>query len=288
MPELPEVETVVRTLRPLLVGRTITDFQLYWPRTLQATDAEEFRLRIAGETIVSIARRAKYIVLEVAGGERITVHLRMTGELLFVASAFDQTPAHRLPYLRAKFELDGGASLLFFDTRKFGRVRPLTVEQWTVLDKALGIEPLSTEFTPAALRRILQDRKRQMKPLLLDQTVIAGLGNIYVDESLYLARVHPLQASDAVSRMKAGALHEAIVNVLQEAVTDRGTTLRDYRGGAGKEGEHQFRLHVYGSAAGRPCPRCGAGLQRIVVGQRGTVFCPRCQRMTLRRNTPSR
>lgn len=287
MPELPEVETVVRTLRPLLVGRTITGFQLFWPRTLQASDAEEFRLRTYGEVIVGVDRRAKYIVLTLTNGERITVHLRMTGELLFVASPIDQAPAHRAPYLRAEVDFDGGASLLFYDTRKFGRVRLLTAEEWIAFDEALGIEPLATEFTSAALRGILKDRRRQMKPLLLDQTVIAGLGNIYVDESLFLARINPLQPSDLVSRPKADALHAAIVSVLQEAVADSGTTLRDYRGGAGQVGEHQFKLQIYGSAADHPCPRCGAGLQRAVVGQRGTVFCPRCQRLTLRRSTPS-
>jgi formamidopyrimidine-DNA glycosylase len=288
MPELPEVETVVRTLRPSLVGRTLVGFELFWPRTLHGLDPDEFRQRTLGQSIVDVRRRAKFIVLEMVDGDRISVHLRMTGEPLFVDSTLDQPPLHRAPYLRARFELSDEASLLFYDTRKFGRIGLLSPADWELFDATLGVEPLSDAFTAAALRGILKTRTRQMKPLLLDQTVVAGLGNIYVDESLFLARINPLQPSQHVSRSKAAALHAAIVNVLREAVADNGTTLRDYRGGAGQIGEHQFKLQVYGSVAGHPCPRCGAGLERTVVGQRGTVFCPRCQRLPLRRDTPSR
>ena len=288
MPELPEVETVVRTLCPSLVGRTIVGFDLFWPRTLHGIDPEEFRRRTLGQLVVNVRRRAKFIVLELADGDRIAVHLRMTGELLFVSSPMAQPPSHRAPYLRAQLELNDGASLLFYDTRKFGRISLLNPDDWSVFDATLGVEPLSDAFTVAALRGILETRKRQIKPLMLDQKVIAGLGNIYVDESLFLARINPLQPSQHVSRSKSTALHASIVDVLREAVADNGTTLRDYRGGAGQVGEHQFKLQVYGSAAGHPCPRCGTGLQRAVIGQRGTVFCPRCQRVTLSRDTQSR
>lgn len=286
MPELPEVETVVRTLRPLLLQRTFTGSELLWPRTLQSIDAELFAARLIGQTIVGVQRRAKFIVIEFGSGDRITVHLRMTGELLFQESPTAPLPQRQLPYLRASFGLNDGAALHFFDVRKFGRIQLLSPSEWALFDASLGVEPLSSDFTPSAFRAMLTRRRRQVKPLLLDQTVIAGLGNIYVDESLFRARIHPLQPSDLVSARKAADLQRVIVTVLHEAVEDRGTTLRDYRGGSGQEGEHQHKLLVYGSPAGHPCPRCGAGLARAVIGQRGTVFCPRCQRLTVRRDTP--
>lgn len=282
MPELPEVETVVRTLRPLITGRVIDDAQFLWARTLQSDSPVAVLDQLRGQVIIGVQRRAKFIVLELSSQARLTVHLRMTGELLFASGPEILLPERQLPYLRATLQLDHGAQLLFFDVRKFGRIQLLSPQEWAVFDAALGVEPLSADFTAAHLQHLLRHRRRQLKPLLLDQNVIAGLGNIYVDESLYRTRLHPLQPSDLVSARKASELQRTIVMMLDDAVASQGTTLRDYRGGAGQEGSYQRRLLVYGSPAGRPCPRCGTGLERAVVGQRGTVFCPRCQRMRVR------
>lgn len=277
MPELPEVETVCRTLRPLVTGRTITSCAIFWPRTVAPQDDLWFQEAVVGNLIVDVERRAKFIVFQLSAGGVLTVHLRMTGELLYQPS--DQVTAgeDREPYLRAEFGFDNGDRLLFYDTRKFGRIQLLTEGEWQDLNDELGTEPLSDAFTPALLKATLKSRRRQLKPLLLDQTVIAGLGNIYVDEALFLSRLNPLQLSHQVSPRKSGDLHAAIVEVLTNAIEHRGTTLRDYRGGMGQRGENQSRLLIYGSKDGAPCPRCGAPVRHVTVGQRGTSYCPRCQ-----------
>lgn len=277
MPELPEVETVCRTLRPLVTDRTINSCTILWPRTVAPQDEGWFQEAVVGHVITSVERRAKFIVLQLQAGSVLTVHLRMTGELLYQPS--DQAPPDkaRAPYLRAEFGFDNDDRLLFYDTRKFGRIQLLDDSEWHDQDADLGVEPLSEEFTPALLRSMLRSRRRQLKPLLLDQTVIAGLGNIYVDEALFLARLNPLQLSHQVSARKAGHLHAAIVEVLTNAIHHRGTTLRDYRGGMGQRGENQSRLLIYGSKDGAPCPRCRRPVRHVFVGQRGTSYCPRCQ-----------
>lgn len=286
MPELPEVETVCRTLRPVLVGKQLTSFELLWPRTL-STDMTTFARGVMAKDIVDVRRRAKLICIVFDDGSLMTVHLRMTGELLWQNAA--QSPdGARQAYLRAEFLLNDGSSLLFFDTRKFGRITWIDAGSVHELDHRYGVEPLGSDFTPDWLMSQLKSRQRQMKPLLLDQTFIAGLGNIYVDESLFRARIHPLALANRVPARRVKELHAAIVHVLQNAIEARGTTLRDYRSGLGDLGSNQRNLLVYGSAAGTPCPRCGAGLKRLTVGQRGTVLCPRCQRLPRVRRTPSR
>lgn len=279
MPELPEVETVCRTLRPLVTGRTITSCSVYWPRTVTPQDAEWFQEAVTGSRITGVGRRAKFIVLRMEPDAVLTVHLRMTGELLYISSDRDTPSEDRAPYLRAEFRFDNGDRLLFYDTRKFGRIQLLNNSEWSDLDEDLGTEPLSAEFTPTQLRATLQSRRRQLKPLLLDQMVIAGLGNIYVDEALFRARLNPLQLSHQISARKANDLHLAIVDVLTTAIKNRGTTLRDYRGGMGQQGENQSRLLIYGSKDGAPCPRCGRPIRHATVGQRGTSYCPHCQPM---------
>ncbi len=288
MPELPEVETVCRTLEPLLTGKRFVAFELLWPRTLSHPDPGEFLRTISGQTIRRVRRRAKFIVIELSSGAAITVHLRMTGELLYRSSGLPLPEDRRDAYLRAACLFDDGSELLFYDIRKFGRITYLTPDQLVEFERGLGIEPLGTLFTPEWLTRQLGLRKRQMKPLLLDQTFIAGLGNIYVDESLFLAGVHPLTSSDAVTAERARNLHTAIVETLSGAVERKGTTLRDYRSGMGEPGENRSRLVVYGSKPGAPCPRCGTALERLVVGQRGSIFCPRCQPFVSQPETPGR
>lgn len=288
MPELPEVETVCRTLDPLVTGKRFATFELLWPRTLSHPDPGKFLQRIMGQTITGVGRRAKFIVMRLSTEGVITVHLRMTGELLFRLTGSNNDDRAKAPYLRAAFLFEDGSELLFYDTRKFGRITYLTPTQFSELDQSLGIEPLSPSFTPEWLTGGLSRRKRQLKPLLLDQTFIAGLGNIYVDESLFLAGLHPLTRSDAVTSNQAEQLHAAIVGTLRGAIERRGTTLRDYRSGLGESGENQSRLVVYGSKPGAPCVRCGTALERLVVGQRGSIFCPSCQPLVTLSGKPSR
>ena len=276
MPELPEVETVVRTLRPHLVGRTFTDAKVYWHRTIGAVPVEDFRQRLVNRSIVDVSRRAKYIVLTLDGSDRITIHLRMTGELRF--SPPDTAERPELQHRRLSFHFQDGSWLDFDDVRKFGRIQILDEVAWRELNESLGVEPLDAGFTAETLHSIFHGRRRQLKPLLLDQRIIAGIGNIYADEALFRARLHPLQASDRISTVKSKHLHESIVDVLGNAIEHRGTTLQNYRSGLGEQGENQSQLQIYGSAAGSPCPRCGSPIKKITVGQRGTVFCPRCQR----------
>ena len=278
MPELPEVETVCRTLDVCLTGRSIVAFELFWPRTLATPDLGAFRAATVGQRVARVRRRAKLVVIELSSGDAITVHLRMTGELRFHDATIEPDEA-RLPYLRARFELSGGTRLFFYDTRKFGRIALTRATERERFFARYGAEPLEPAFTANALHALLHARQRQTKPLLLDQTVIAGLGNIYVDESLFASGIHPLQRSDLIDIHATHALHSAIQHILTEAIALRGSTFRDYRTGLGDIGGAQSRWLVYGQRPGTPCPRCGAPLERLVIGQRGSIFCPRCQQL---------
>ncbi len=288
MPELPEVETVRRTLDPLLRGRTISGFTLGWPRTLEHPALDRFVETVTGATITSVSRRGKLILMQLSTGGAITIHLRMTGELLYVPPSLTVRASDREPYLRATFAFDDGSELRFYDTRKFGKIAYRSPEDLTFLDSKLGDEPLEPSFTADRLAAILGARRRQIKPLLLDQTVIAGLGNIYVDESLFRSRIHPLQTAAEIDAARIAALHAAIVDVLSTAVALHGTTFRDYRSGLGEPGGNQSRLRIYGLKPGTPCPECGSPLERLVIGQRGSIFCPNCQPLPQVSDTPRR
>lgn len=271
MPELPEVETVARGLQATLPGRTVVAVDVCWPGCVASPDPAEFARRLIGQQVRRVGRRGKWIVFDLAGGDTLLVHLRMTGRLLVRAEGCAD-----LLHLRVRFCLDDGRSLCFSDQRKFGRM--WLVDDPGVVLGALGVEPLDAAFTVAQLSEILARRRRQIKPLLLDQTVVAGLGNIYVDESLWRAGIHPLRASDRLSPDEVQRLHTAIQTVLREAVAREGTTLDDqgYVGANGRPGDFAGSLGVY-ARAGAACPRCGCIVERIVVGQRGTHICPMCQ-----------
>ena len=204
----------------------------------------------------------------------------MTGELLYRSDSGSSRDSSRDPYLRAMFEFIDRSDLLFYDTRKFGKIAYRTPEELVMFGSRYGVEPLEPEFTVDRLTDLLRTRRRQIKPLLLDQGIIAGLGNIYVDESLFRARIHPLQPSYDIETERISALHSAIVEVLSTAVALQGTTFRDYRSGLGETGTNQSRLRVYGLKPGSPCPACGTPVERLVVGQRGSIFCPNCQQLT--------
>ncbi|MBK9925943.1 MAG: bifunctional DNA-formamidopyrimidine glycosylase/DNA-(apurinic or apyrimidinic site) lyase [Anaerolineales bacterium] len=264
MPELPEVETIARSLEPELVGRTIHSADLRWARTLATPSPKKFKEQIQGQKIKEVTRRAKYFILRLSDFS-LLIHLRMSGDLYVKTSTIQPAKHDRLV-----IKLSGNKSLIFNDTRKFGRVW-LTSTPEDVLGK-LGPEPLSKDFTPQWLLGSLRKKHRQLKPLLLDQTFLAGLGNIYTDEALHIAKLHPLAMSDSVNEKQAKALHEAIRKVLKEGIKRNGASIDwVYRGG-----EFQNYFQVY-DREGQPCVVCGALIEKLVVGQRGTHICPECQ-----------
>jgi len=264
MPELPEVETIARKLKPELVGKTIKEADLRWSRTLAIPSPKKFREQIQKQKIKDVTRRAKYFILQLSDYQ-LLVHLRMSGDL-YIRNGKIKAEKHD----RLILSLTGNKSLVFNDTRKFGRVW-LTTNPQEILGK-LGPEPLSKDFTPQWLYTSLQKRHRQLKPLLLDQTFLAGLGNIYTDEALHIAKLHPLGVSDSVSQKQARALHEAIRKVLKEGIRRNGASIDwVYRGG---EFQNYFRVY---DREGEPCKVCGTPIQRLVIGQRGTHLCPNCQ-----------
>ena len=268
MPELPEVETIARKLRPHLIGKTIQDAHLRWNRTLAFPSPRKFKEWVKGQEIKDVTRRAKYFILRLSDFS-LLIHLRMSGDLLIKESTIKPEKHDRL-ILRLLSAESGPSNLVFNDTRKFGRVW-LTADPEQVLGK-LGPEPLSRQFTPQWLHTALHSKHRLLKPLLLDQTFLAGLGNIYTDESLHLAKLHPLAASASVTANQAEVLHEAICKVLKEGIRRNGASFDwVYRGG-----EYQNHFRVY-DRAGKPCPECGTSIERIIVGQRSTHFCPKCQ-----------
>ena len=264
MPELPEVETIARKLKPDLVGKTIKEADLRWSRSLAMPSPKKFNEQIQGQKIKDVTRRAKYFILQLSDYQ-LLIHLRMSGDL-YVRNGKINAKKHD----RLIIKLSGNKSLVFNDTRKFGRVW-LTAMPQDVLGK-LGPEPLGRDFTPQWLYSALHKKHRQLKPLLLDQTFLAGLGNIYTDEALHIAKLHPMGISDSVSQKQAKGLHEAIRKVLKEGIRRNGASIDwAYRGG---EFQNYFRVY---DREGEPCNVCGTLIQKLVVGQRGTHVCPNCQ-----------
>lgn len=276
MPELPEVETIVRALRdggrghPSVVGKTIGDARLLWKRTLALPNPNVFARKLRGERIASVNRRGKFIVFNLTHYS-LLVHLRMSGDLL-VGQDLDSNGHMRAfqPHDRMILHFEDGWRLAFNDARKFGRV-------WLVEDPAtilqnLGPEPLSPELIPEIFHQMLVSRKRQLKPLLLDQSFLAGLGNIYTDEALHLAGLHPLTRAEQLDEAQSAKLLASIKHVLEEGLERNGATIDwVYRGG-----DFQNHFRVY-QRTGEACPVCGTPILRITVGQRGTHFCPVCQ-----------
>jgi formamidopyrimidine-DNA glycosylase len=270
MPELPEVETIARLLReggqeqPALVGRYILGAKVLWTRTLAEPSVEEFERRVLKQEIEDIRRRGKFLIFRLSR-DWLLLHLRMSGDLLVRPSVTPPAPHDRLV-----LELEGDIQLAFNDARKFGRIW-LVSEVDTVVEQ-LGPEPLDEAFTAQDLYDRLHATRRQLKPLLLDQTFMAGLGNIYVDEALNLAKLHPLIPANTLSQAQAGRLLESIRAVLQDGIRRNGASIDwVYRGG---DFQNYFRVY---QRTGQPCPDCGTPVERIVVGQRGTHFCPNCQ-----------
>jgi formamidopyrimidine-DNA glycosylase len=273
MPELPEVETVCRSLKPWLTGRRVCRVHLgEYLRCIATPEPSTFAANIEGRTINDIERRGKFILIRLDSGVTATLHLRMTGELSVTTP---ETPFP--PHVHLHFDLDDGHQLRYRDVRKFGRWSLLTPEQFQLFDQSIGPEPLDGSLTPETFANMLRSRKRILKPLLLDQRFMAGIGNIYADEALFRAGIHPRRNSSELTTEEASRLLDEIRSVLNSALENRGTTLRDYRDANGEPGENLARLQIYSRNAGEQCPRCGTPIVREVIGQRGTKICPHCQ-----------
>lgn len=273
MPELPEVETAARSLDPQVSGRTITGIErLDWERMVETPSPEAFRELIVGRRILRARRRAKWVLLDLDAGWTLAIHLRMSGNLTVHGPA-DEARSH----VHLVLLLDDGQRIFFDDERKFGRVRLLDPAGLAALDAAHGPEPLDERFTVAELARLLAGRRTKIKPLLLDQSLIAGMGNIYASEALWLARIDPLMPAAAVDAAGAEALHAAIRAVLEQAIAHEGSSLRNYRNSYGQRGQNQEHFLVY-DREGAPCQRCQTPIERIVLAQRSTFYCPTCQR----------
>lgn len=273
MPELPEVEYVARQLRGEVIGRRIERVEVLWERAITGMSAAEFEAQLAGQVISDIGRRAKYLLLYFASGEVLLVHRRMSGNLILASTS---GRADEEPYIRVRFALDDGRALLYTDPRKFGRLRLVSAEELPEVFAALGPEPLVEEFTPAMLAARLAGRGRPIKALLLDQTIVAGLGNIYADEALFRAGIHPLRTGASLTPSEITALHAGIQGALHMGIQHGGTTFGRHRGLYNEAGRNLEHVAVY-RRAGQPCPTCGTPIERIVITQRGSHFCPHCQ-----------
>jgi formamidopyrimidine-DNA glycosylase len=271
VPELPEVETICRLLAPVLTGRCIARVRAL-DKSVLTQGEPAFRALTEGKAITQVHRRAKLCLIELEGGATVAMHLKMTGRL-FVAEATDPPPDRA----RLILELDGGGGLIFADMRRFGTCRafaPGEIEAWDFYRK-LGPEPLAIDAAGFAAR--FANTAQAIKAALLDQTVIAGIGNIYADESLFRAGIKPTAKANAISGERLRALHEAVQATLTEALAAGGSTIRDYRTPEGIEGAFQHHFNVYGRA-GRPCPNCGKILTSAKIAARTSTYCPKCQK----------
>lgn len=275
MPELPEVETVLRTIQPKLIGLRFTGVQITLPKIIRMPDdPEKFKDNIIGKEILKISRRGKYLLFNLTDGFNLLVHLRMTGRLLYC-----QANEPLAKYTHLILVLDNGCHLRYADMRQFGHLWLLPEEDMNNLAgyKDLGIEPLEAKFTVSYLRKELKQKHTRIKPLLLDQTFIAGLGNIYADEALHRAKINPERLAATLKPREAAQLHQTVRDVLLEGIEHRGSTVRDFIDGDGQPGNYQNLLRVYGRE-GKPCRNCGHNIVRKKIAGRSTYFCPTCQK----------
>ena len=287
MPELPEVETVARQLEPEIEGRRIEALEVLDGRWSRPIPPEQLGAEVSGAAIEALGRRGKYLLLGLDGGRTLVMHLRMTGNLVLVEGDDVLDPSEgRLLYqgerttearhLRARFVLDDGRELWFTDPRRFGEAFLIDDAKLDERFAKLGVEPFSPKFTAEELKRVAAGRTAPLKSFLLDQSKIAGVGNIYADEALYRARLHPLSPAGSMKPEHLEALREAVVDALQAGIDAGGSSIDDYRDGRGEKGTMQEKFLVH-SREGQPCPSCGDEIVRIVVGGRSTYFCPSCQ-----------
>ena len=275
MPELPEVETIRRQLEPHLVGRRIDRVEILDPRWSDPAAPDEVAAAIEGRVVQDVGRRGKYFDVRLEDEVHLVVHLRMTGNLLLVPAA----DGDERPYVRVRFHLDDGSKLLFADPRRFGTGIVLLGDDARddYFHARLGVEPLGPDFTAAALRALARGRRAPVKAFLLAQERIAGVGNIYADEALFRARIHPLRPVGALRRPQLEALRAAVVESLEAGIDARGASIDDFRHTDGARGSFQDRFLVH-RREGEPCPRCGTAIVKLRAAGRGTYVCPRCQR----------
>jgi len=266
MPELPEVETIKNELLPYVIGRTIQGVAVFWDKMVKQPSVAEFCERVTGQKITGLSRLGKYLFFDLNSGEKLVMHMKMTGSLLI------NPPDDK--FARAVFQLDNGAVMHFRDPRKFGKM-------WLAADESavalkLGPEPLDDDFTLEKLAGILRNRKAPVKPVLLDQSIIAGIGNMYADESLFEAKIHPERPAGSLAAVEIKRLYNAIRRVLRAAIQNKGASVRNYIRPDGNIGTAHAEFRV-AHGTGKNCPDCGAPIKRIVVRGRGTYLCPVCQ-----------
>ncbi len=269
MPELPEVETIRSELAPHLIGRRITGVNLTWEGSVKQPSPQDFRRRLTGQEITALGRRGKYLVFSLSGGDSLAIHLRMTGILLL-------KPPEAQPerYTRAVFQLDDGSQLFFNDMRKLGMLR--LAEDAEGITGGLGPEPLEEDFTTQSLAGLLKGRKAPIKALLLDQHLLAGVGNMYADEALFSAGIHPLRAGGNLNKGEIERLHRAVREVLRKAIANKGASIDSYLRPDGTPGTAHDEFRV-AHKRNQPCPRCSTTIQRISIRNRGSYHCPKCQ-----------
>ena len=274
MPELPEVETVRARLEPKLVGRRLTEVEISDPRLTRPFDPVRVAAELEGERVESLERRGKYLVVRFESGRVLLIHLRMTGNLLHANGG--SLPVGD-PHRRAVVRLDDGSDVVYRDVRRFGTwllVEPDELEPY--LEERVGREPLARAFTAGRLAEVLSGRRTPVKSALLDQRRLAGVGNIYADEALWRARIHPLRPAGELEHEEVTALHRSVRAALKAGIARQGATLRDYRTPDGGQGRMQHEFKVYGRE-GEPCERCGTPIEKIRAAGRGTWYCPACQ-----------
>jgi len=274
VPELPEAETIARDLRRRVVGRTVTGVVVPHPDVLAGgLSPRALAAALRGRRIAAVGRRGKNVVFTFDGGPVLVVNLGMTGRLV----PSDAPGAAALRHVAVRFRLDDGRAILYDDIRRFGRLELHSPESWERRQAELGVEPLSDAFTAHRLYEWTRDSRAPIRNWLLDQTRVAGIGNIYSNEALFRAGIRPTRRAGSLTRAEAARLRDAIREVLTEAIRKRGTTVQAYRDGAGEAGEYAPFLRVYGRA-GEPCPVCGTPIRRVVISNRSAFYCPRCQR----------
>ncbi len=316
MPELPEVEYTARQLRATVIGKTIEHATVFWERTIGHPDLADFLAEIAGRSIEGVRRRGKFLLIDLSGNLFLSIHRRMTGNFLLLPSGWEidthmretdppiwnvKGPTFKLSdpiiegnvgittrpitlsqtfYCRMCLTFADGERLLFTDPRKFGRVELWSRDMENEAFAGLGPEPLDGTFTPEQFAEALSRRKTNIKPALLAQDLVVGLGNIYADEALFYANVHPLRRANSLMPEEIRILHEGIITVLTHGIEHGGTSFNDYRDLWGEAGDNYNHVQVY-QKDGTPCVRCGTLIERIVVAQRSTHFCPTCQKPSL-------
>jgi formamidopyrimidine-DNA glycosylase len=276
MPELPEVETVRVGLEPKLVGRRLERVEIFDPRLTRPYDQREVAAELEGERVAAVGRRGKYLIVRFESGRALVIHLRMTGTLLHAGGGLGADDED--PYRRAVVRLDDGSDIAYRDVRRFGTwllLEPGELEPY--VDARVGAELLETRAAPDKLTARLANRTAPIKALLLDQRLFAGVGNIYADEGLWWARIHPLRPGGELAREEVAAVLRGVRRALRNGIARQGATLSDYRDAAGSPGRMQLEFRVYGRA-GEPCFRCGTPIEKTRAGGRGTWYCPGCQR----------